>query len=42
MRAYYLDIDRLLDETSELHEENIFYAVGQFEIDKLLESTRDW
>lgn len=36
------DIDQLLDETSDMADEDLSHLIRHIEIDLLLESTQDW
>ncbi|WP_462411847.1 hypothetical protein [Neobacillus sp. Marseille-QA0830] len=42
MGTVFIDIDKLLEATSNLPSEKSNYKIKQVEIDKLLESTKDW
>ncbi|WP_277613999.1 hypothetical protein [Neobacillus muris] len=42
MGKVIIDIDKLLEATSNLPSENNNYKLKQVEIDKLLEWTKDW
>jgi hypothetical protein len=42
MRLVQMDIDQLLESTSEIAEEDLGYMIRQVEIDHLLECTQDW
>ncbi|MCS0652846.1 MULTISPECIES: hypothetical protein [Bacillales] len=42
MRLVQMDIDQLLESTSEIAEEDLGYMIRQVEIDHLLERTQDW
>ncbi|MFE4523646.1 hypothetical protein ACFRCQ_16275 [Cytobacillus firmus] len=42
MRLVQMDIDQLLESTSEIAEEDFGYMIRQVEIDYLLEHTQDW
>ncbi|MFD2442625.1 hypothetical protein ACFSO7_01260 [Bacillus sp. CGMCC 1.16607] len=37
-----MDIDQLLETTSNILEEECYFHIKKIEIDKLLEKTRDW
>lgn len=42
MGTISMDIDELLDETTEIAETDLSYTLNQIEIDRLLENTRHW
>ncbi|KAF0817020.1 MULTISPECIES: hypothetical protein [unclassified Cytobacillus] len=42
MRLVQMDIDQLLEATSEIAEEDLGHMIRQVEIDHLLERTQDW
>jgi len=42
MRLIPTDIDKLLEATEEMADDNLGYMIRQIEIDKLLELTQDW
>ncbi|CAM3898363.1 MULTISPECIES: hypothetical protein [Bacillaceae] len=42
MRLVQMDIDQILESTSEIAEEDLGYMIRQVEIDILLERTQDW
>ncbi|MCS0673972.1 hypothetical protein DFO70_101239 [Cytobacillus firmus] len=42
MRLVQMDIDQLLESTSEIAEEDLGYMIRHVEIDHLLERTQDW
>ena len=42
MGTISMDIDELLEETSDVAENDMSFALNQIEIDRLLEITRHW
>lgn len=42
MGTISMDIDELLEETSDVDENDLSFVLNQFEIDILLEITRHW
>ncbi|WP_257391433.1 hypothetical protein [Cytobacillus gottheilii] len=42
MKIFDGDIDQLLDDTSDMADEDISHLIRHIEIDLLLESTQDW
>lgn len=42
MSLVYMDIDLLLESTTEIAEDDLGYMIRQVEIDYLLERTQDW
>jgi hypothetical protein len=42
MGTLSMDIDELLEETTDIAENELGFALNQIEIDRLLENTRHW
>ncbi|WP_281274534.1 hypothetical protein [Mesobacillus subterraneus] len=42
MGTISMDIDELLEETTEIAEDDFSFALNPIEIDRLLENTRHW
>ncbi|MEW9110291.1 hypothetical protein ACQCT6_19800 [Cytobacillus gottheilii] len=42
MKIFNADIDQILDDTSDMADEDLSHLIRHIEIDLLLESTQDW